>query len=498
MSFAAACGVADASRAAACEAVARRMRDEDVELVRIGWCDTHGILRGKTLTAAAVPRALANGIGLVSTILLKDTSDRTAYRVFEPGATDALPGFGFANNLVLLPDPASFRVLPWAPRTGWMRAETWFGDATPVPIDTRRILRQALERLAAAGYGLTCGLEVEFHIYRLADALRDAASLDPERAAWPGEPPAMTMIHPGYNLLAEGWADRADEPLRIVQRTAEGLGLPLSSLEIELGPSQVEAVFDATDALAAADQMVAFRNGVTQALRRAGYHASFVCRPPFPNVMASGWHLHQSLRELKSGANAFVRDAPAEGSGAADARYALSAVGESWLAGLLEHGRAMAVFCAPTINAYGRFRPNAMAPNAVVWGRDNRGAMLRVLGRAGDGATRIENRIGEPSANPYLYIAAQIHAGLDGLARGLAAPAATVAPYAEAGAEATQRLPASLGAALEALAADERLVAAFGASVVAWLTQVKRSELARHDQAEDKDAWQAREYFSRF
>jgi len=313
-----------------------------------------------------------------------------------------------------------------------------------------------------------------------------------------GEPPEVTMIHPGYNLLAENWADMADEPLRIVQRTAQGLGLALRSLEIELGPSQVEAVFDATDALTAADHMVAFRNGVTQALRRAGYHASFVCRPPFPNVMASGWHLHQSLRNLQSGANAFGRDAPALASGAADAQHVLSAAGESWLAGLLAHGRAMAVFCAPTINAYGRFRPNAMAPNALTWGRDNRGAMLRVLGRAGDAATRIENRIGEPSANPYLYIAAQIHAGLDGLARGLAAPPASAAPYSQRSADTSGRLPASLGEALDALAADERLGAAFGAPVVAWLTQVKRSELARHDQAEDKDAWQAREYFSRF
>jgi glutamine synthetase len=115
--------------------------------------------------------------------------------------------------------------------------------------------------------------------------------------------------------------------LRIVQRTAEGLGLPLASLEIELGPSQVEAVFDATDALTARRHMVAFRNGVTQALRRAGYHASFVCRPPFPNVMASGWHLHQSLRDLQSGANAFGATRR-RGSGAADAQHVLSAAGE--------------------------------------------------------------------------------------------------------------------------------------------------------------------------
>jgi glutamine synthetase len=85
----------------------------------------------------------------------------------------------------------------------------------------------------------------------------------------------------------------------------------------------------------------------------------------------------------------------------------------------------MAVFCTPTVNGFGRFRPNALAPQSVLWGRDNRGAMLRVVGECGDAATRIENRIGEPAANPYLYLASQIHAGLDGMARQLKAPPAT-------------------------------------------------------------------------
>jgi glutamine synthetase len=302
------------------------------------------------------------------------------------------------------------------------------------------------------------------------------------------------MIHPGYNLLAEGWADMADEALQIVQRTAQGLDLPLRSLEIELGPSQVEAVFDATDALTAADQMVLFRNGVRQALRRHGYHASFVCRPPFANVMASGWHLHQSLVSRDTGANAMCRDAPAAGSRAGDAAFTLSTLGEQYLAGLLAHGRGMAALATPTINGFGRYRPHEMAPQAVLWGNDNRGAMLRVLGRCGDAATRIENRIGEPSANPYLYIAAQIHAGLDGIRRGLSAPAATDTPYA-AGAT---LLPTSLSEALDALAQDGALVEAFGAPLIECFTRVKRAELARFEQAADKDEWQRREYFSRF
>jgi glutamine synthetase len=491
---AAAPGADAAARAAACEGVARRIESEAIETVRVGWCDQHGVLRGKTLVASTLADAFASGVGMASTILLKDTSDRTAYRVFEAGGVGAaLPGFGFANNLMLRLDPTSFRVLPWARATGWVRAEACFEDGAPVPIDTRRILQAALACLADAGFGLRCGLEVEFHVYRLV-APEEDPSLDPARAGWPGEPPQVMMIHPGYNLLAEGWVDMADEPLEIVRATAAGLGLPLRSLEIELGPSQVEAVFDPSDALTAADHMVLFRNGVRQALRRAGYHASFVCRPPFPSVMASGWHLHQSLIDAASGANAFVRAAPQSGSDEGDALHTLSDVGAQYLAGLLAHGRAMAPFCVPTVNAYARFRPNAMAPQSVLWGRDNRGAMLRVLGRPGDASTRIENRIGEPMANPYLYIAAQVHAGLDGIARRLVAPKAAGAPYAGAG----EPLPTSLGEALDALAADQVLTRAFTPQVVDWYTRIKRSELDRHAAAQDSDTWQAREYFSRF
>ena len=296
------CGIHDMPRAAACEQVLQAIAEQRIERVRIGWCDLHGVLRGKTLMPHAVSDALHDGLGMVSTVMLKDTSDRTVFKVFEPGLGDELPGFAQANNLLLLPDPASFRLLPWAPSTAWMQAQPWFADAEPVGLDTRRVLQAALARLADEGLGLRCGLEVEFHIYRIVDA-----RLDPEQAAWPGEPPAVSMIHPGYNLLAEGWSDMADEALQIVQRTAQGLGLPLRSLEIELGPSQVEAVFDATDALTAADHMVLLRNGVRQALRRHGYHASFVCLPPFAHVMASGWHLHQSLVDRASGASACGR-----------------------------------------------------------------------------------------------------------------------------------------------------------------------------------------------
>ena len=488
--FADRCGIHDAAREASLQRASRLVQDQGLELVRFAWCDVHGVQRGKTLVAGAMERALRDGIGMVSTLMLKDTSDRTAFKVFEPGGTASLPGFGFANNLLLLADPGSFRQLPWTPATGWLRAQPYFQDGTPVELDTRRVLQRALAKLAEAGFSLKCGLEVEFHIYKL-DGRQPQD--DPMQAAWPGPAPNVSLVHPGYNLLTEAWYDLAEEPLRIVQHTAQALGLPLLSLEIELGPSQVEAVFEATDALTAADNMVLFRNAVKMALRRAGYHATFMCRPPFPNIMSSGWHLHQSLLDARTGRNAFRRESPEAGTDPTHAAHTLSATGEHFLAGLLQHARGMTVFCTPTANGYGRFRPNALAPQSVLWGRDNRGAMLRVIGGCGDEATRIENRIGEPAANPYLYLASQIHAGLDGIARRLKAPPATDAPYSGAG----EGLPTSLGDALAALRSDNLLCDAFGAAFIDYFTRIKQSEQQRFDAAEDRDDFQRREYFAR-
>ena len=485
-------GMQTPARRAASAQFKHALAAHNIELVRLSWCDLHGTLRTKTLTVAAAIKALDAGVSMVSTLMLKDTSDRTAFKVFEPGHSQAPHGFGYANNVILLPDPQSFKVLPWSPGTGWLRCEPFFEDATPIGLDTRRVLQHALSRLTSSGLSLTCGLEVEFHIYKI-DSSQPNPQLDPMQADWPGPAPAVTLIHPGYGLLSEQWADMSDEPLRIVQNTAQALGLPLTSLEIELGPSQVEAVFDATDALTAADHMALFRSAATQALRRAGYHATFMCRPPFPNIMSSGWHLHQSLVRLADGSNAFMRTEAATGCGPLDARQTLSDLGCHYLAGLLTHARGMSVLCTPTTNGYGRFQPNALAPQSAVWGRDNRGAMLRVIGAVGEPASRIENRIGEPAANPYLYMAAQVHAGLHGITQRLQAPAATEAPYAPG----QTLLPTSLPEALQALRDDAELSAAFGADFVQYLCQIKAMESKRLEQAPDSREWHSREYFSR-
>jgi len=153
---------------------------------------------------------------------------------------------------------------------------------------------------------------------------------------------------------------------------------------------------------------VLFRSATKQVAQRNGYHATFMCRPRLANIMSSGWHLHQSLRN-RNGGNAF-----------ADPGQPLSPVGMHWMAGLLEHASAAAAFSTPTLNGYKRYRPYSLAPDRAIWGHDNRGVMIRALAASGDPATRLENRVGEPAANPYLYMASQVLAGLDGLARKLA------------------------------------------------------------------------------
>jgi glutamine synthetase len=447
--------------------------DSSIETIRVAWCDLHGQIRSKSMPAGHIQQGLQQGlqdisIGMVGTLMLKDTSDHTAFKVFEPSQFNQLgeaAKFANASNLVLKLDPAAvaprLHSLPWSPREAWLFAEPFFSDGAPVGLDTRRILQAAITKLQTAGYAMRCGLEIEFHIYKIENELE---ALDPEIAAWPGRPPRVSMLHPGYQLLSDAYTDRCHAPMEIIRQTALGLGLPLTSLEIEFGPSQFEAVFDVQDALTAADSMVLFTNGVRQALRRAGYHATFMCRPPFPSIMSSGWHLHQSLMDATTG-----KPEP---------------VSMHYLAGLIEHGRAMTALAAPTVSSYARYQPNVLAPHTVSWGEDSRAAMLRVL------PNRIENRVGEPMANPYLYIASQIYAGLGGLQAKPAVPLQND--------PAAKPLPASLGEALDALEADSVYCDGFGKDFIAYYCHIKRFEIARFEAADDKLAWLKSEYFNRF
>jgi glutamine synthetase len=456
---------------AAAEHLTATARERGVEVVRFAFADAHGVLRGKTLVREEALRVLRNGVSATTTMLLKDLSGRTAFPVYTPGGGLGMPALQGAADMVLVPDPTTFRVLPWAPHTGWILCDLHFQDGAPLPLSTRYVLRRCLDRVAERGLEFVAGLEVECHIFRRADP---TASED-------GEPPRTFPLNAGYQYLTELRYDEIDPLMEALRINLQALDMPLRSLEVEFGPSQVELTFGPTVGLVPADLMMLFRSAVKQVCRRLGYHATFMCRPKLPNVVSSGWHLHQSLRRVADGVNVFA---------SADSAGLLSAAGQGYLGGLLAHAGAATAFSTPTINGYKRYRPFANAPDRISWARDNRGVMVRVLGGAGDLATRLENRAGEPAANPYLYMASQIVAGLDGIDRALDPGASADRPY-ESEAPA---LPRSLIDALAALRADGCFQENFGNFFIDYFCRLKEAEIGRF--LSEVTDWEHREYFS--
>ncbi|MGE0798062.1 MAG: glutamine synthetase family protein [Lautropia sp.] len=507
--FAARHRLRDANGVGATARMLTRVRERGLHSVRFVFVDQHGLTRGKTVAAAGVRSALDEGVAITTTLLAKDTSHQTAFPVFTAGGGFGMAAMQGAADMRMIADAATFTELPWAPGTGWVLCDLYFDDGSPVPFSTRQLLRGILDGAAADGLRPWFGLEVELHLFRLLDprlAAGDAAAI-----GRPAPPPEVALLHAGYQYLTELRYDQIEPALELLRAPLAEMGLPLRSLELEFGPSQCEFTFEPRDGMAAADLMVLFRTAVKQIARRHGYHATFMCRPAIPNMMPSGWHLHQSLQDAVTGDNRFAvdgsgarrRDAWSSGGGSSDSgsnddgsppdeRVPLSATGRHYLAGLLEHAAAGLAFATPTINGYRRFRANSLAPDRINWAVDNRGAMLRVLGAGNPAAVRIENRIGEPAANPYLYIGAQVLAGTDGLRRRLEPPAPTDSPYQDD----APRLPTTLPAALAALSQSALLRRGFGDAFVDCFLRIKQHELARFEA--ETTAWEQREYFDLF
>jgi glutamine synthetase len=345
------------------------------------------------------------------------------------------------------------------------------------------------KQLKRTKYDMLVGLEVEWYLARVIEP-----QLGDEHVGIPGvrgRPVRTSPMEPGYSYHSETNLDLMQPVLGELATTYAKLGLPLRSIEKEWGPGQVECTFSAQSALRAADDLVLFRTATRQMCRRLGCFASFMARPALKGYYASGWHLHQSL--VHGGKNAFMPERGGE---------LLSSLGKSFLAGLLQNAVAATVFATPTVNGYRRFKPNSLAPDRAGWGFDHRGAMIRVLGGAGDPGTRLENRIGEPAANPYLYIASQIVAGLDGVERKLEPGPRDDDPYAAE----RPMLPKSLGEALDALEKDALFRTQFGDIFIDYFLRLKRSELGRFEAwkadngntGEEPTQWEQNEYFDFF
>lgn len=465
---------------ALCDAVIDRVVDvieqvkaQGIETIRVLFTDQHGILRGKTIVASALASVFEAGIAAPSTLLLKDTSHRTVFPVWSENGEVAGDMRG-AGDVLLIPDPNTFRVLPWSSTSAWILCDVADSDAARSMFCTRSILKQQIDRLAEREMGLVVGLEVEFQVYEVTDTRLDHAG-----ATMPAQPPQTRNIAQGYQFLTEQRYDEMERLIDALRRHCQAMDLPIRSMEVEMGPSQIEFTFDPADPLTHADNMMMLRTMVKETCQRQRLHATFMCRPRLENAAANGWHLHQSLVETLSGRNLFMPQ---------DAEV-LTPHCAGWVAGLLEHAQESCLLSTPTVNGYKRYRPHQLAPNKVVWGRDNRGAMIRVLTKAGQSASRIENRLAEPAANPYLFFASQIIAGLDGIDRDLSAPAAVENPYDT---DATP-LPDSLLSAIAAFRGSDLYRTALGDSFVDYLSHIRQAEWDRYQSVVSE--WEQQEYF---
>ncbi len=359
----------DAQREAAGE-VARRIRDGGLRTVRLIVVDQHGIPRAKYLSGDALVSALENGSDFSGAIYSLDTGNGVFPPPFAAGG-----GFGIEEmtgfpDVTLVPDPTTFRVLPYANRTGWILSDAYFANGKPIPLDGRGLLRRQLARLAERGLELYAGIEVELYVTRPAHA-----SVGFDETGQPGQPGAaleVEVIERGYQFLSDSRMDGIAGTLEAIRDGLVDAGIPPRSIENEWGPGQIEITFSPMEGLAAADAMILFRSTVKAVCSRLGLHASFMCWPALPNFFPSGSHLHLSLLEIESGTNVF-----------ADDRELLSQTGRRFVAGLLDHAREMAVFGDPTTNAYARFRPYSFAPDRICWGSGQPRCAHPRPGRAG-------------------------------------------------------------------------------------------------------------------
>ena len=454
-----------------------KIEEEKIEVVRVGFVDTHGMVRVRPIEARLFSQAARNGVAFTTALFAMDSANSIFQNVFAHDGGFGRDTMGGAGDMLAMPDLATFRVLPWARKCGWVVSDLYLKSGERCPFDPRLIMQTACNRLAKQGLTYVAGLEIECHILKIADPQNNLSN-----CTQPPTPPTVEAFRHGYQYMSENTLDHLEPIITPIRHALIGVDLPLRIIEAEWGPGQIEISLDPLENVAAANAMILLRGAVKQVCRRMGLLASFMAKPALPNVYSCGWHLHQSLFHIASGRNAFAADGAL-----------MSDTGLHFVGGLLEHAPATTAFSNPTINGYKRLNANPLAPNRVVWACDNKGAMCRLVGGMGDATTHIENRSGDPAANPYLYMGSQIIAGLDGMANRINPGEPVSDPYAQ-----TQkpRMPSSLNESVDALSKSTMFREALGNEFIDHYVSVRRHEIGRF-QSQVTD-WEHREYFEAF
>ncbi len=357
------------------EDVFRLVKEHNIKFTRLWFTDILGFLKTFSITIEELERALEEGMGFDGSSIQGFT------RIDE-------------SDMVALPDPTTFTMLPWRPRdhaTAKMFCDVTWPGGEPFEGDPRYVLRRNLAEAAKLGYTFNVGPELEYFYFKNAEGTQ---ALD-QGNYFDLTPPEIA-------------SDLRRESVLILKE----MGIPVEYSHHEAAPSQHEIDLKFTDAMSMADNVMVYRIVVKQVAQKYGFYATFMPKPVV-GINGSGMHVHMSL--FSGDRNAFFNK---------DDPYHFSKVGKQFLAGLLKHAPEITLVTNQWINSYKRLVPGYEAPVYITWARRNRSHLIRIpeYKPGKENATRLELRSPDPACNPYLVFCVLLAAGLEGIKKGYEIP----------------------------------------------------------------------------
>ena len=420
-------------------AIMKLCRELNVRFMRLTFTDILGHTKNVEVPASQFQKALDGEI------LFDGSSIKGFVRIEE-------------SDMLLKPDLETFRVFPWGnpeARVARLICDVHNPDGRPFAGDPRLCLRRVVARAAEMGYVVNTGVEAEFFLFQTDEN---------------GGATTITHDSAGYFDLTP--VDLGEKARRMIVNDLEAMGFEVEAAHHEVAPGQHEIDFKYEEALRTADDLTTFRFIVRNAALAHGLHATFMPKPIF-GQNGSGMHTHQSL--FMNGENIFFD---------ADAEYQISDTMRYYIGGLKQHAKAVAAITNPLVNSYKRLVPGYEAPVDIAWSQRNRSPMIRVPDRRGVG-TRVEFRMPDPACNPYLALAVQLAAGLDGIERQVDPGPPIDTNVWELSAEERARyqmesLPANLGEAIVEMEKDDLIRNTLGEHLFDNYVHAKRQEWAEN------------------
>jgi glutamine synthetase len=434
-------------------AVSERLRSQGIDVIRVSYPDMIGVDRGRDVLLDELPSVAEHGLAFCRAVY--HTSPMGDVVPVQGGLEAGLP------DITVRPDLATLTLLPWEPNAAWCLGDATTTDGSPAPESPRTVVRRVADQLSGLGYQLVCGPELEFFVCE-----QDGAG------GW------RRYANELGNVYVVGRKGDPRGLLLHMLRQLRDAGLRVTAANHEFSPGQFEINLDHSGLVDAADRSFRLKSAVQEIARHRDLMATFMAKP-FNDEGGSGFHVHVSVND-EGGSNVF---------GDPDGPDGLSPTGRHAIGGVLRHAAALSALLNPTINSYKRFGPDTLAPWLIDWGLDNRSAMVRVPPERG-AAARMEVRLGDATANPYLAMAAVGAAVYLGI-RDKAEPPAKLEGYGYDPGR-SPMLPTGLGAALDALEADHELVAILGEYFVTSFLSYKRNEIERFERFVTD--WEFREY----